>query len=126
MMPDVLSEREMTIGRNEPCPCGSGKKFKKCCGAKGAPAPSGLQAAIRMKGGVCFDPDTNAYRAIVHSWDNAECAGDPVVWQSAETFPSDDAAMIFYKANIRPGLERLMAEASRKVKDGVFVHRRLE
>ncbi len=21
------------IGRNEPCPCGSGKKFKKCCGA---------------------------------------------------------------------------------------------
>jgi uncharacterized protein len=21
-----------TIGRNEPCPCGSGKKFKKCCG----------------------------------------------------------------------------------------------
>ena len=22
------------IGRNDPCPCGSGKKFKKCCGAK--------------------------------------------------------------------------------------------
>ena len=21
-----------TLGRNEPCPCGSGKKFKKCCG----------------------------------------------------------------------------------------------
>ena len=21
------------IGRNEPCPCGSGKKFKHCCGA---------------------------------------------------------------------------------------------
>ena len=21
------------IGRNDPCPCGSGKKFKKCCGA---------------------------------------------------------------------------------------------
>lgn len=21
-----------TIGRNEPCPCGSGKKYKKCCG----------------------------------------------------------------------------------------------
>ena len=20
------------IGRNEPCPCGSGRKFKKCCG----------------------------------------------------------------------------------------------
>ena len=22
------------IGRNEPCPCGSGKKFKKCCSDK--------------------------------------------------------------------------------------------
>ncbi|NGN98686.1 prepilin peptidase [Grimontia sp. S25] len=21
-----------TVGRNDPCPCGSGKKFKKCCG----------------------------------------------------------------------------------------------
>jgi uncharacterized protein YecA (UPF0149 family) len=20
------------VGRNEPCPCGSGKKFKQCCG----------------------------------------------------------------------------------------------
>jgi uncharacterized protein len=27
------------IGRNDPCPCGSGKKFKKCCGADGAPPP---------------------------------------------------------------------------------------
>jgi preprotein translocase subunit SecA len=23
------------IGRNDPCPCGSGKKYKKCCGANG-------------------------------------------------------------------------------------------
>ena len=21
------------VGRNEPCPCGSGKKYKKCCGS---------------------------------------------------------------------------------------------
>lgn len=25
---------EPKIGRNEPCPCGSGKKFKKCCNEK--------------------------------------------------------------------------------------------
>jgi hypothetical protein len=24
---------ELKVGRNEPCPCGSGKKFKKCCGS---------------------------------------------------------------------------------------------
>ena len=22
----------LKIGRNDPCPCGSGKKYKKCCG----------------------------------------------------------------------------------------------
>jgi preprotein translocase subunit SecA len=24
---------ELKVGRNDPCPCGSGKKYKKCCGA---------------------------------------------------------------------------------------------
>jgi SEC-C motif-containing protein len=24
---------EKSAGRNDPCPCGSGKKYKKCCGA---------------------------------------------------------------------------------------------
>ena len=28
-------ERAMRVGRNDPCPCGSGKKFKKCCGRTG-------------------------------------------------------------------------------------------
>jgi hypothetical protein len=27
------------IGRNEPCPCGSGKKYKRCCQTVVAPAP---------------------------------------------------------------------------------------
>jgi preprotein translocase subunit SecA len=22
------------VGRNDPCPCGSGKKYKQCCGRK--------------------------------------------------------------------------------------------
>ncbi|GAB4267200.1 MAG: preprotein translocase subunit SecA [Deferrisomatales bacterium] len=26
------------VGRNDPCPCGSGKKYKKCCGAPGVQA----------------------------------------------------------------------------------------
>jgi hypothetical protein len=24
-------QRTVKVGRNDPCPCGSGKKFKKCC-----------------------------------------------------------------------------------------------
>jgi len=27
------ARRSATVGRNAPCPCGSGKKYKKCCGA---------------------------------------------------------------------------------------------
>ncbi|WP_312635135.1 SEC-C metal-binding domain-containing protein, partial [Oscillibacter sp.] len=31
--PDVFERQEKRkVGRNEPCPCGSGKKYKKCCG----------------------------------------------------------------------------------------------
>jgi uncharacterized protein len=36
---EAIYERETSqrlrtkVGRNEPCPCGSGKKFKKCCGS---------------------------------------------------------------------------------------------
>ena len=30
--------REPKVGRNDPCPCGSGKKYKKCCGMKKATA----------------------------------------------------------------------------------------
>ncbi len=26
------AKKEVTVGRNEPCPCGSGKKYKNCCG----------------------------------------------------------------------------------------------
>ena len=28
------------VGRNDPCPCGSGKKFKKCCLAQSSPLPT--------------------------------------------------------------------------------------
>ena len=40
-MPRQMAPRGMTaqaqdgaqmVGRNDPCPCGSGKKYKKCCG----------------------------------------------------------------------------------------------
>lgn len=27
-----IIRKEKKIGRNDPCPCGSGKKYKKCCG----------------------------------------------------------------------------------------------
>lgn len=33
MNPKAKPRQVEKVGRNEPCPCGSGKKYKKCCGA---------------------------------------------------------------------------------------------
>lgn len=31
--PETYVRETPKVGRNDPCPCGSGKKYKKCCGA---------------------------------------------------------------------------------------------
>lgn len=31
--PETVRREYPKVGRNDPCPCGSGKKYKKCCGA---------------------------------------------------------------------------------------------
>ena len=30
--PVTQPEQQKKVGRNDPCPCGSGKKYKRCCG----------------------------------------------------------------------------------------------
>src|SRR3954465_10870746 len=39
-MPQSFVDPFKGIGRNDPCPCGSGKKFKKCCLDRGSLRPS--------------------------------------------------------------------------------------
>ncbi|SAK93251.1 yecA family protein [Caballeronia calidae] len=34
--PAPMQRKSEKIGRNEPCPCGSGRKYKQCCGASAA------------------------------------------------------------------------------------------
>lgn len=34
--PALAKAMSPKVGRNEPCPCGSGRKFKKCCGLAGS------------------------------------------------------------------------------------------
>ncbi len=33
--PETIRRTGQKVGRNDPCPCGSGKKYKKCCGIAG-------------------------------------------------------------------------------------------
>ncbi|MDQ5852682.1 MAG: SEC-C metal-binding domain-containing protein [Chloroflexota bacterium] len=48
VMGQAARARELKVGPNEPCPCGSGKKFKKCHGApsRQAGTPAGAAAAL--------------------------------------------------------------------------------
>jgi hypothetical protein len=46
MVNDELRAKSNDIGRNDPCPCGSGKKYKKCCMLKDHSVP-GPQDIIR-------------------------------------------------------------------------------
>ena len=59
------------IGRNDPCPCGSGKKYKKCCGAAG-------------DSGVIINPDLD-YISI-----NREIAYTPLkdTWERKKALPT--------------------------------------
>ncbi len=58
-------KRAAKIGRNDPCPCGSGKKYKKCCGAPeleeeaAGPAPPAVKGA-----GAGEKPSLEEWRAL--------------------------------------------------------------
>ena len=32
--PSTFKRATKKVGRNDPCPCGSGKKYKQCCGVE--------------------------------------------------------------------------------------------
>lgn len=60
----------MKIGRNEPCPCGSGKKFKKCCKdeAKFQPAAPEKLAKVTLAGEVeKLQQNATAKKALVNT-----------------------------------------------------------
>ncbi|MEN9979902.1 MAG: preprotein translocase subunit SecA [candidate division WOR-3 bacterium] len=39
--PAPIRRETPKVGRNDPCPCGSGKKYKHCCGRAGIPSAAG-------------------------------------------------------------------------------------
>ena len=45
-----IPRRVEKVGRNDPCPCGSGKKYKKCHGSADTEAPAAGGRATRMGG----------------------------------------------------------------------------
>jgi len=79
-----------------------------------------------MKGGVLFDPQANGFIVIVHQWDNPDCRGEPEEWRYPEVFPTEEAAMQYYKTSIRPAFKQMMADTAGKHPGASSIHRVLE
>ena len=52
------------IGRNDPCPCGSGKKHKKCCLASTQPVPAATPSPPRIPAGHDRDHEVGGYGIV--------------------------------------------------------------
>jgi hypothetical protein len=52
----------MKIGRNDPCPCGSGRKYKRCCLEKQMPTLqplTGIAQRVEVQHGDMFESGTD-------------------------------------------------------------------
>ena len=76
--------KQETVGRNDPCPCGSGKKYKKCCMnkqdmdepvAKG-PLAGGAPRPLAHLSNLPATPDKTAYQVKV-----TLLRTDPPIWR---------------------------------------------
>ncbi len=90
-------EQDLTtrkVGRNDPCPCGSGKKFKKCCLSRQEEAQQGIghdrlqemeqQERLRKK----LDKDVMTGFELLFSQDFARA--ERLASRLLESFPEDD------------------------------------
>jgi tetratricopeptide (TPR) repeat protein len=119
------------IGRNEPCPCGSGKKYKQCCLAKDEAAASAARAAqaaqaptrrpgfagSRLDGDDDLDELTEASNAVVDliqagQLDAAERAAHDLLARFPDAHDGYDRLGMVCEAR---GDRRLAADCYRKV-----------
>jgi methionyl aminopeptidase len=67
--------RSTKIGRNDPCPCGSGKKFKKCCASQGDRIARRLhpdKPKIQLKSPADIEAIRRAGRLVIETLDLVE------------------------------------------------------
>jgi hypothetical protein len=66
------------IGRNEPCPCGSGRKYKKCCETKGQHGGTRGRVMLFVVGGAVIA----AILAGIASFTGERSSGLTRVWST--------------------------------------------
>lgn len=87
------------VGRNEPCPCGSGRKAKRCCGVPRGPEEAALARAYL------------AAEACVAALCLAGLADEALdeLWEEMLELPREDLSLLFPLPKlVDPELERLL------------------
>ncbi|HBD09832.1 MAG TPA: hypothetical protein DCZ69_16395 [Syntrophobacteraceae bacterium] len=82
------------VGRNDPCPCGSGKKYKKCCLSRQEEVRQNVPADAWQEAEELARRREKLEKDIQHAWDllyaqEYDKAGR-VALQMLESFPEDD------------------------------------
>ncbi len=92
------------VGRNQPCPCGSGKKFKRCCLAQDAARASAL-LRVQATDDAAWDDDdldaaSNAVVDLIHTGrlDEAEAAARDLLARYPEVFDGLERLGMVYEA----------------------------
>ena len=62
--PNVVEMIMVKIGRNNPCPCGSGKKFKKCCLHKKPREQTVMVGSPERLRGFYYDKDKMEFMGV--------------------------------------------------------------
>ena len=62
-----MAPKAQRAGRNDPCPCGSGRKYKHCCEAKAGKATPGqrlllVAVAVALIGGLAMAVSSRSER----------------------------------------------------------------
>jgi HEAT repeat protein/rubredoxin len=67
--------RGKKVGRNDPCPCGSGRKYKKCCGRRAGKGGMGLPRGELVKELYDQEPLSLVFRCRGCGWEYETVAG---------------------------------------------------
>lgn len=92
------------VGRNQPCPCGSSKKYKHCCLAQDAARTSATLRAQALDAAAGDDDDldaaSNAVVDLIHAGrlDDAEAAARELLARYPEVFDGLERLGMVYEA----------------------------
>jgi tetratricopeptide (TPR) repeat protein len=112
------------VGRNAPCPCGSGKKYKRCCWEKPNPDPSSLPHGLQPPLEIVLDYEdlddlSNSVLTLIKEgrFDEADAVCDDLAKRYPDQIDCIERRGLVMKARGRPleaaALYRQAAEFAR-------------